>query len=264
MKLKDKIVLVTGSSKGIGRSIALGMAREGADVAVNYNTDREGAVDVMEEIKKIGRKSIVIKADVGKVAEINEMFKKIREEFGKLDVLVNNAGIPGWTKLFDVTEEKWDLVINTNLKGTFFCSLEAAKIMKENNGGSIINISSQCAALAVKHLFAYASSKGGIHAMTKQLAAELAPYKIRINTFGPGPIDIDRNLKDDPDFSTRWGNVVPMKRTGSPEEMIGPAVFLASEDSSYMTGQIFYVDGGWSVCGKVPEDYSDMATCKNT
>ncbi|MDO8685232.1 MAG: 3-oxoacyl-ACP reductase family protein [Clostridiales bacterium] len=264
MKLKNKVVLVTGASKGIGRSIALGAAREGADVIVNYNSDRAGAESTAVEIIKTGHKAMVVKADIGKVAEIREMFQTIRKEFGRLDVLVNNAGVTGWTNLFDITEEKWDYVINTNLKGTFFCSLEAARMMKENSGGSIVNVSSNCAQLGVKNLVAYASSKGGIHAMTKQLAVELAPYKIRINTFAPGPTNVDRNLNDDPDYRKTWGRMVPMGRTADTDEMVGPAIFLASEDSSYMTGQLFYVDGGWTVQGRSPDEYWDIAAKKNT
>ena len=191
------------------------------------------------------------------------MFEVVHKEFRRLDVLVNNAGITGWTDLFEITEEKWDWVIGTNLKGTFFCSLEAARIMKAQGEGNIVNISTNCAALGVKHLVAYATSKAGIHGMTKQLAVELAPYKIRVNTFAPGPTNVDRNLRDDPDYRTTWGNMTPLKRTADAEEMIGPAIFLASQDSSYMTGQIFYVDGGWTVYGRVPEANADMALQKN-
>ena len=263
MKLKDKTALVTGASKGIGRSIAIGLAREGADVAVNYNSDMTGAINTIEEIKKMGRKAIAVKADIGNLSEIEGMFAEIKKQFGKLDVLINNAGVTGWTNLFEITEEKWDHVMNTNLKGTFFCSLEAARIMKQNDGGSIVNISTNCAELGVKNLVAYASSKGGIHAMTKQLAVELSPYNIRINTFAPGPTNVERNLVDDPEYKDTWGNVVPLKRTADPDEMVGPAIFLASGDSSYMTGQLFFVDGGWSIQGKLPEEYFDKASDKN-
>lgn len=263
MKLLNKTALVTGASKGIGRAIALGMAREGADVIVNYNTDGQGGLSVAEEIRKLGRKTMAVKADIGKVFEIREMFKRIREEFPTLHILINNAGITGWTSLFEITEEKWDQVIDTNLKGTFFCSLEAARIMKEHGGGSIVNVSTNCVAMGVKHLVAYACSKGGIHAMTKQLAVELAPFGIRVNTFAPGPTNVERNLQDDPTYRTTWGDMVPLKRTADPEEMVGPAVFLASEESSYMTGQLFYVDGGWTVYGRIPEANAELALQRN-
>ncbi len=263
MKLRDKYVLVTGASKGIGKAIALGMAREGAHVAVNYNSDKAGADEVVEEIAAMGRQSFAVRADIADVGQIKEMFGVIADKFGRLDVLINNAGITGWTDLFEVTEEKWDTVINTNLRGTFFCSLEAAKMMKEAAGGSIINISTICAELGVKNLVAYASSKGGIHAMTKQMAVELAPFNIRINTFGPGATNVDRNLQDDPSYKTTWGAMVPLGRTAEPEDMVGPTVFLASDDSAYMTGQLFFVDGGWTVRGKIPESNMDAALDKH-
>lgn len=258
MRLKDKIVVVTGASKGIGRAIALGVAREGAHVVVNYNSDAAGAEEVVGRIAGLDRRAVAAKADISQVSEIRSLFEVVLNEFGRADVLVNNAGITGWTSLFDVTEEKWDQVLNTNLKGTFFCSLEAAKIMRAG-GGSIVNVSTNCAALGVKNLVAYATSKAGIHGLTRQLAVELAPYRIRVNTFGPGPTQVERNLRDDPDYDRSWGAITPMNRTARPEEMVGAAVFLASDDSSYMTGQVFYVDGGWSAQGRIPVDNLDQA-----
>jgi NAD(P)-dependent dehydrogenase (short-subunit alcohol dehydrogenase family) len=263
MKMKDKVVLVTGGSKGIGKAIAIGLAQEGASIAVNYASDKAGAAATVNEISKFGRKAVTVQADISRVADIKRMFKKVVAEFSRVDVLVNNAGITGWTTLFEITEEKWDEVIDTNLKGTFFCSLEAARLMREHGGGSIVNISSNCAELGVKHLVAYATSKGGIHALTKQLAVELAPFKIRVNTFAPGPTKVQRNLRDDPDYDRNWGRMVPLQRTAEPEEMIGPALFLASAASSYMTGQIFFVDGGWTAQGKIPEENMERAARRN-
>jgi glucose 1-dehydrogenase len=267
MRLENKVVLVTGGSMGIGRSIALGIAREGADVIVNYNenydSDKQCGPDAAEAIRKLGRRSLAIHADISKVNDIRQMYAKVRAEFERLDVLVNNAGLTGWTSVFEISEERWDSVIDTNLKGTFFCSLEAARLMKEHGGGSIINISSNCAALGVKNLVAYAASKEGIHGLTKQLAVELAPFRIRVNTFGPGPTNVARNLRDDPNYRKTWGAMVPLGRTADADEMIGPALFLASDDSSYMTGQIFYVDGGWTISGRIPEENMDSATRQN-
>lgn len=263
MRLENKVVLVTGASKGIGCALALGMAKEGADLILTYHSDKPGADRIAERIRALGRRALVLKADIGKVGQVHRLFERAQSQFERLDVLVNNAGITGWTSLFEITEAKWDLVINTNLKGTFFCSLEAARWMRPKGGGNIINVSTNCAALGVKNLVAYATSKGGIHAMTKQLAVELAPYKIRVNTFAPGPVNVERNLKDDPGFKEAWGRMVPLGRTAEPEEMVGSAVFLASNDSSYMTGQIFYVDGGWTVSGQVPLENMDKALNRN-
>ncbi|MGA2658637.1 MAG: 3-oxoacyl-ACP reductase family protein [Verrucomicrobiota bacterium] len=263
MRLKEKTVLITGASKGIGRALALGMAREGADLILNYNSDRQGAEAVAGQIRELGRRALVVKANIGKVSQIRQMFDKARKSFPRLDVLVNNAGITGWSDLFATTEAKWNVVMDTNLKGTFFCSLAAARWMKETGGGSIVNISTNCAALGVKNLVAYATSKAGIHGLTKQLAVELASLKIRVNTFAPGPTQVERNLRDDPDYDRSWGSMVPMNRTARPDEMIGPAVFLASEESSYMTGQVFFVDGGWTVQGKIPVRNMEQAMQRN-
>jgi NAD(P)-dependent dehydrogenase (short-subunit alcohol dehydrogenase family) len=263
-RLLDKIVLVTGASKGIGRALALGCAREGAHVIVNYHSDAAGAKAVAAEIAALSRRSLALKADLSKVAQIRRMFARAREKFPRLDVLINNAGLTGWAGFFDTTEEKWDVVLDTNLKGTFFCSLEAARWMRDTQtAGSIVNVSTQCAELAVKNLVAYGTSKAGIHGLTKQLAIELAPHAIRVNTFAPGPVNVDRNLADDPDYRNVWGALIPLGRTAEPEEMIGPAVFLASAESSYVTGQTFFVDGGWTVQGKVPLSNVEKAAKKN-
>lgn len=264
MRLSGKIVLITGASKGIGRALALGCAREGADVILNYNSDRDGAEAAAQEIHQLGRRAMVIRADLARVSQIDRMFAQIQKNFPRLDVLINNAGLTGWASFFDTTEEKWDVVLDTNLKGTFFCSLAAARWMRDTKtAGAIVNVSTQCAQLGVKNLVAYGTSKAGIHGLTKQLAIELAPLGIRVNTFAPGPVNVDRNLKDDPDYRDVWGAMIPLGRTAEADEMIGPALFLASSESSYVTGQTFYVDGGWTVQGKVPDSNMEKAAKKN-
>lgn len=264
MQLKEKICLVTGAGKGIGKAIALGFAAEGADLLLNELPGAAYVEAVADDIRTMGRAATVLYADLSKVGEIRSMFQDIQVRFGRIDVLVNNAGVTGWSDFFETSEEIFDKVIQTNLKGTLFCSIEAAKLMRDSGrGGSIINISTICAALSVKNLICYSASKGGIHAMATQMAVELAPYNIRVNTFGPGPINTERNLIEDPDYRRNWGAVVPMLRTGEPEEMVGPAVFLASDASSYITGQLFYVDGGWSVQGKFAAGSMD-SQLKNT
>jgi NAD(P)-dependent dehydrogenase (short-subunit alcohol dehydrogenase family) len=264
MRLTDKTILITGASKGIGRALAVGCAREGADIILNYNTDRAGAEAAAKEIRALGRRTLVVRADLSRVAQINRMFAQARKHFQRLDVLINNAGLTGWASFFDTTEEKWDVVLDTNLKGTFFCSLAAARWMRETKtAGSIVNVSTQCAELAVKNLVAYGTSKAGIHGMTKQLAIELAPLGIRVNTFAPGPVNVERNLRDDPDYRDVWGAMIPLGRTAECEEMLGPAIFLASGESSYVTGQTLFVDGGWTVQGMVPASNVEKAAKKN-
>lgn len=264
MKLSGKTVLITGASKGIGRVLALGCAREGADLILNYHSDRQGAEETAAGIQALGRRALCVCADVGRVPQIEAMFATAREHFPRLDVLINNAGLTGWASFFDTTEEKWDVVLDTNLKGTFFCSLEAAKWMRDTKtAGSIVNVSTQCAELAVRNLVAYGTSKAGIHGLTKQLAVELAPLGIRVNTFAPGPVNVERNLADDPDYRSAWGAMIPLGRTAEPEEMLGPALFLASQESSYVTGQTFFVDGGWTAQGMVPASNVEKAATKN-
>lgn len=265
MQLAGKTVLITGASKGIGRALALGCARAGADVILNFFSDPDGASQAAAEIEQLGRKAFTLYADVGSVSDIEAMFQEARQRVHSLDVLVNNAGLTGWSELFATKESNWDRVMNTNLKGTFFCSLEAARWMRETGTrGSIVNISTICAELGVKNLVAYATSKAGVNGLTKQLAVELAPYGIRVNTFAPGPINVARNLEDDPDYAKNWGKVVPLGRTGEASEMIGPTLFLASEDSSYVTGQFFSADGGWTVQGKIAEENLDKAAGRHT
>lgn len=257
--------MVTGASKGIGRCLALGCAREGADVIVHYNSDQASAEEVANEVRNLGREALAVQADLRHVDSIREMFQVVRADFPRLDVLINNAGYTGWTPLFETTEADWDSVMDTNLKGTFFASLNAARWMVETNTrGSIVNVSTNCAALGVRNLLAYATSKAGVHGMTRQLAIELAEHGIRVNTFAPGPINVARNLADDPDYRDAWGSVIPLGRTADPDEMVGPALFLASDDSGYVTGQVFYADGGWSVQGMVPLNNMNQAAEKNS
>lgn len=231
---------------------------------VNYHRDRAGALAAVAEIRQLGRRAIALQADISRVVQIDRMFARAKKIFPRLDVLINNAGLTGWGELFGTTEAKWDVVLDTNLKGTFFCTLAAATWMRATGtSGTIVNVSTVCAELGVKNLIAYATSKAGLNGMTKQLAVELAPHGIRVNTFGPGPIAIDRNLRDDPDYRKVWGEVVPLGRAGEAEEMIGPAIFLASDESSYVTGQLFYADGGWTIQGKIAESNLKKAAKKN-
>jgi NAD(P)-dependent dehydrogenase (short-subunit alcohol dehydrogenase family) len=200
-------------------------------------------------------RGLALACDVSDTSAIRAMFARL----DRLDALVNCAGVTGWIDLADPNETVWDQVVDTNLKGTFFCSTEAARLMRAAGGGSIVNISTVVAARALRNLSAYAASKGGINALTIQLAGELGGDGIRVNAIAPGATNVERNLADDPQYVEHWAPLIPLGRVAEPEDMIGPAVFLASDQSAYVTGQVLYVDGGWTVAGKFPEPYLDSA-----
>ena len=247
--LKGKVAIVTGARRGMGRTHALALARAGARVAV-VDISLEDCEKVVEEIKKGKGEAIAIKCDVSKKAEVDGMIRKTVDEFGKVDVLVNNAGICQFKPFLDLTEEEWDRTININLKGYFLCAQAAAKEMAKQKSGVIVNIASiamgqvGCGFATLAH---YCASKGGIVGMTETLALELAPLNIRVNAIAPGAIDtpmIDL-LKSDP--KTMEGTLarIPLHRTGKPEEVSNLVLFLASDASSYMTGSTVVIDGGW-------------------
>jgi NAD(P)-dependent dehydrogenase (short-subunit alcohol dehydrogenase family) len=249
-RLAGKVALVTGGSSGIGRAIALGFAREGALVHVNHVDD---ATDVLAALSEGAHD---LRYDVSDRAQVAEMFARL----DRLDVLVNCAGITGWAPFLKTDTETFDRVLGTNLRGTFFCSLEAAKLMRAGRrGGSIVNVSSVVGARGMRNLAVYGASKGGIDALTVQLAVDLAPDGIRVNAFAPGATNVERNLADDPSYLTTWAPLIPLGRVGEPEEMVGPAVFLASDESAYVTGQHFFVDGGWTAVSPYPQSYVDAA-----
>jgi len=244
MKLEGKVALVTGAGKGIGRGIAIELAREGANVAVNYAHSDGGAVEIVKKIASMGRKAIVVKADVSKIAEIAAMVEKTFCEFGRIDILVNNSGITERQKFLELTEEFWDRTMNINLKGTFFCMQAAAKKMVQFGGGKIINLSSLHAVASMKELAPYAASKGGINSLTTQAALELAPYKINVNAIAPGLIEVEK-LEHNPNYDRgHCAKEIAWGRVGMPEDIGKAVVFLASRDSDYMTGNVIYVDGG--------------------
>ncbi len=251
MRLDGKVALVTGAASGIGRVLALGLAAEGALVHVN---DLEEPAAVLAELPA-ERRGLALACDVSDPAGIRDMFSRL----DRLDVLVNCAGIVGWTNVLEPSEETWNRVIDTNLKGTFFCSVEAARLMRGSGGGSIVNVSTVVAARGMKNMTPYAASKGGINALTIQLAVELAPDGIRVNSFAPGATNVERNLVDDPDYAEKWAPLIPLGRIAEPEDMVGPTVFFASDESAFVTGQLLYVDGGWTTAGNFPATYVDAA-----
>lgn len=252
MTLAGKTALVTGASKGIGRGLAIGLATAGARVALNYKTDRAGAESACGQIRNAGGEAWSVEADIGSKAEFERLVEDVYARFGRLDVLVNNAARTRFGPLFDVTEEDFDDVVNTNLRGPFFGSVAAARRMLDNGGGSIINISSCAAKLMIQFHSTYAMAKGGLENLTRQLALELAP-KVRVNAIAPAPTSTERNRSYDPDYDQKWGAKIPAKRVAFVEDYVGPCVFLAGDDAKFVTGQILNVDGGWTLQGCTPD-----------
>jgi NAD(P)-dependent dehydrogenase (short-subunit alcohol dehydrogenase family) len=251
-RLLGKVALVTGASKGIGQGLAIGLARAGASVAVNYKSDVKGAEATCKRITDAGREADAFQVNIASKAEFERLVDQVYTRFGRLDILVNNAARTRFGPLFEVTEGDFDEIVNTDLRGPFFGSVAAARRMLGHGGGSIINISSCASKLMVPYHSVYAMGKGGLENLTRQLAIELAP-NIRVNAIAPVATSSERNRRYDPEYDQKWGAVIPMKRVGQPEDYVGACVFLASEDSAFMTGQILGVDGGWTLQGWIPD-----------
>ncbi|HLC96986.1 MAG TPA: 3-oxoacyl-ACP reductase family protein [Candidatus Nanoarchaeia archaeon] len=247
MRLKGKNVVVTGSGRGIGRAIALACAKEGAQVVVNC-VHKANALKVVAEIKKMGGNAIAACGDVSKSRDAASIVKAALKQFRKIDILVNNAGIVHFNPLLKITEKEWDQTLAVNLRGTFLMSQAVAKHMVQNNvKGNIVNIASIAGKVGFQQLAHYCASKGGIIELTKEMALELAPHGIRVNAIGPGVIETDmtKGILDNPESAKQFLKAIPMGRVGQPEEIAKVAVFLASEDASYMTGHTIFADGGW-------------------
>jgi 3-oxoacyl-[acyl-carrier protein] reductase len=235
-RLDGKVAIVTGAGSGIGRGIAERFAEEGARVVVD-DVDAETAAEVAGAIG-----GLAVAADVSSSPDVDRLFDTTIEQLGGVDVLVNNAGLIDVERhVLEADEAWWDRVIAVNLKGQFLCALRAAKWMAEHGGGAIVNLSSGGARAAHRGMVAYDASKGGVEAMTRALALDLAPYGIRVNAIAPGSIDV-RGFT--PEEAAKRGETVPLGRVGTPADMAGPAVFLASDDAAYVTGVAISVDGG--------------------
>src|SRR5581483_4489088 len=239
--LELKTALVTGASKGVGKGIALELARNGCDVAVNYNSDAAGADATVAEIRSMGRKALPVQANVGVSADIDRMLQQVLQEFPRLDILVNNAGVQTWKPLLDLEEAEWDHVIDTNLKGCFLCTQRAARNMKDNGGGAIINIGSGCNKVPFPNLVDYTASKGGIEMFTKVSAVELGKYRIRVNCVAPGAVEIERTKQEAGDYAGTWAKLTPLGRVGQPVDVARAVVFFASQAGDFVTGQTLWV-----------------------
>ncbi len=246
--LDGKVALVTGGGRGIGRAVALGLARAGADVVV-ASRKLPDLEKVAEEIRGLGRKSLAVAAHIGRVEEISNLVSRVKEEFGKIDILVNNAGTnPTMDQALDIDERAWDSIMNLNLKGLFFLSQAVARVMKEQGEGKIINIAS-VAGITPDILPVYSMSKAGVIMASKVMAQQWAQYNIRVNTVAPGltRTQFSQALWSNPDILQGAMSRTPMGRIAEPEEMVGAIIFLASDASSYVTGQVIAVDGGISI-----------------
>jgi len=247
--LEGKVALVTGASRGIGRATALALANEGADVSINYLKTSSGAEDVANRIRRMGRRAVTVRADVGSRAEARRMVADTVKKLGGIDVLVNNAGVLKRLDVMNMSESALDEMVNVNLKGTIFTSLEAARHMIPKKSGRIINLSSVFAKGAWgRNSTLYSVTKGAIVTLTKRLAQELGPYGITVNAVAPGFIKTDMTVEGNPERFRRWvREIAPrtaLRRIGEPEEIASVILFLASERSSFITGQTIMVDGG--------------------
>ena len=247
MKLEEKVAIITGGSGGIGEAICLRLAQEGAKIVINYRSHPEEAQDTKEKIEQIGSQAHVVKADLSKVEQIDNLVKESVDRFGKVDILVNSAGLEKRADFWDVTEADYDLVMNVNLKAVFFTTQAVVKHFRAtNNKGKIINISSVHEELPFPHFASYCASKGGVKMITRNLAVELGSMGITINNVAPGAIAtaINHDLLNNPELLKKVTNNIPLGRMGEPEDVSGIVAFLASDEAKYITGSTFYVDGG--------------------
>jgi len=247
LRLRDKVAIITGSSSGIGEAIAKSFAREGAAVVIDYHGSPQAARAIVETIESQGGRAVAVGADVSKQDDAKAMIDTAVSKFGALDILVNNAGIEHQMPFLKTPLDVWQRVIDTNLTGTWICSqLAALEMAKEKRGGRIINISSVHEDITMPSNAPYCASKGGMKMLMRTIAVELAPLNITVNNVCPGAIDtpIQKNLEKDPHKVEELLSEIPLHRLGSPDEVAGLCVFLASDEGSYVTGASYIIDGG--------------------
>jgi NAD(P)-dependent dehydrogenase (short-subunit alcohol dehydrogenase family) len=248
ISLENKIALITGAGRGIGRAIATTMAKAGADVLVN-DLRAENCDQTAASVRESGRKAVIVEGDISNENDVRDFVQKGISNFGKIDILVNNAGVVGRKSIFDTTEKEWDQLLDVNLKGNFLCSKHVAETMKDQGvKGRIVNISSIMGEVALPPRPAYCASKGGIIALTRDLAAELAQYEINVNSVAPGWVETDLTAsyfaqKNVHDYLIER---IPLGRFCMPEEIANVVCFISSEYGRYITGQTIFVDGGWT------------------
>lgn len=245
--LQGKCAVITGASRGIGREIALQFAKEGANIVLNYRSSEEEALELKKELDKLGSNTLTIKADVSNFDEAENLIKEAKNTFGKVDILVNNAGITKDTLLIRMKEEDFDKVIEVNLKGAFNCLRAVSPIMIRQKEGKIINMSSVVGVVGNAGQVNYSASKAGVIGMTKSLAREIGSKNINVNAIAPGFIDTDMTKVLSEDQKKNIISGVPLKRLGQVGDIANLAVFLASDKSNYITGQVIHVDGGMAM-----------------
>jgi NAD(P)-dependent dehydrogenase (short-subunit alcohol dehydrogenase family) len=246
MRLKDKIAIVTGGGSGIGRGVCLAYAREGADVVV-ADVSLQGAQETVGGIEEVGRRGLAVQTDVADPDQVNAMVATARATFNRIDVLFNGAGIISNKPLLDITTEEWDRILTVNLRGQFLCLQAAARVMVEQGRGKIINVTSILAAQARVNRAPYGASKAGIIALTQSAAIELGPKGIYTNAIAPGSIEtpMTQGAPSTPEATQRKLAGIPLRRRGDPHDLTGPAIFLASDESDYVSGIVMTVDGGF-------------------
>jgi 3-oxoacyl-[acyl-carrier protein] reductase len=244
LKLQDKIAIVTGGGRGIGSAIALALAAEGAKVAVNYSRSAEAAEQVVAQITAAGGEAFAIQADVSNAAQVEAMIAATKERFGRVDILINNAGVTRDTLLLRMKEEDWDAVLNTNLKGAFLCAKAVAPLLLKQKGGVIVNVGSVVGRVGAPGQANYSASKAGLIGLTKALAKELGSRNVRVNAVAPGFIETEMTEVLKPEYRETILKQIPLGRFGKAEDVARVVVFLCSEDAAYIQGDVLTIDGG--------------------
>ena len=249
MNLDGKVALVTGSSRGVGRAVALGFAQKGARVVVNYTSNQGAADEVVAEIESMQSSAIAVKADVALKSDVEMLVGKAKETFGRLDILVNNAGFTRPAMMVKMEEDQWDQVVDIHLKGAFLCSQAAGKLMKEQKSGKIINVTSVAGLVGTVGQINYSAAKGGVISMTKSIAREMARYNVCANVISLGIVatDMTEKIRTDEKLKEIYMNRILLKRFAEPDDISPAFCFLASDESNYITGQLLCVDGGYGM-----------------